>query len=151
MNDIKQSTIKIKPKIQKKWVISGIIITLFGWWGYVNLMPHPLGDKLEYIGKSDYGCLLICDADPGSTYYYGTGMSPEEVVGYFRGADQPHSTQEMSDFELISLTSRADHSPIYIHYYNDKHKVQGINASRSNKNFILEIDANNYSRASAAL
>lgn len=55
------------------------------WWSIVNVMPHPLGDKLEYLGKEDYGNIFGFDSYPYSIYYYGTNMSEEEVKAYFGG------------------------------------------------------------------
>src|SRR5579862_4408543 len=69
-------------------VVTAIALAAFVWaWPYAILPPKSLGSQLQYVGKQDEGCWwLICDATPSTTYYFATDMTPEELVGYFRGA-----------------------------------------------------------------
>jgi hypothetical protein len=70
-------------KYKTPTIIIGIGFVLFCWWAVVNFMPHPLGGKMEYLGKEDYGNMLGFDYRPYSVYYYATDMQPEEMAGYF--------------------------------------------------------------------
>lgn len=71
-------------------VVGALVIIFLGWWAVISLAPHPLGDKLEYLGKKDYGCWIgFCDSRPASTYYYGTDMSPEEMKNIFSARYSP--------------------------------------------------------------
>src|SRR5919202_225124 len=79
-----------------------IILGIAAWltpWVHLDNTPKPLGDRLEYIGKFDYGCggfIGMCDSAPGAAYFYATDMKLEEVVGYFRGAEAKEPKIEFS-------------------------------------------------------
>lgn len=80
-------------------VILALVITLCLWWAWAQLTPHPLGDRMEYLGKEDYGNIFGFDSAPNSEYYYGTDMSLEEVAKYFNSTivesgTTPHGTVE---------------------------------------------------------
>jgi len=57
--------------------VLGIVGTLF----LINKTnaekTYPLGDQLEYVGQTGYGCWLICDSNPNAIYYYATDMSAD--------------------------------------------------------------------------
>lgn len=79
--------------VQRRKVISiviTIVIVLSSWWAITTFMPHPLGEKLEYLGKKDYGCWIgFCDSKPASTYYYGTDLEPSEMQTVFSAQYSP--------------------------------------------------------------
>ena len=81
-----------KNKNSKKIILASIatvifiLISLFVYQNYLKTYPLGDNDKLQYIGKVDYGCWL-CDSQPSSTYYYATDMTPEEIAGYFGKTD----------------------------------------------------------------
>src|ERR671932_2317905 len=67
-------------------ILLGFILWITPWVWYDN-SPKPLGGRLEYVGKKHYGCWLgFCDSNPGTTSYYATDMSLEEVKSYFKKA-----------------------------------------------------------------
>jgi hypothetical protein len=66
-------------------VILALVIVLCLWWAYASFMPHPLGNKMEYLGKEDYGNIFGFDSAPNSEYYYGTDMDAGEIAEYFNG------------------------------------------------------------------
>jgi hypothetical protein len=81
-----------KPRISRKkkvWlaVVAAVVVAGFGWWTWNEFVPRPLGDKLEYLGKEDYGNIFGFDSFPSSTYYYGTDMTSEELASYFKKAE----------------------------------------------------------------
>ncbi len=59
-----------------------VIFICICYFTYQFYKPYPLGDanKLQYIGKVDYGCWLICDSNPASTYYYATDLNLDQVT-----------------------------------------------------------------------
>lgn len=55
-------------------ILAVIVIIGTAWWAWVNFSSKPLGDKMEYLGKKDYGNVFGFDYHPYSVYYYGTDM-----------------------------------------------------------------------------
>lgn len=103
---------------------------------------YPLDDKIEYIGKTDYGCDFFCDSKPGSVYYYATNMIYEEVVGHFKNAflvDEPNTNASTIYF---GMTNR-DGKSVFITFYRDKRKASSkINAT--DKKYIFNIPDDSY-------
>lgn len=66
-----------------------VVIILGGWWAIVSYMPHPLGDKLEYLGKRDFGGVIFGDANPASIYYYATDIEPSDMKNIFAAQYSP--------------------------------------------------------------
>lgn len=109
-----------RAKLRSLLVIATTIICLFvillvGFVVYQKLQQkdsvatYPLGDshKLEYIGETNYGCFLICNANPAKIYYYATTMSPQQVAAYFKNAklDNPEDLRAQNDPSLpLTLT-----------------------------------------------
>lgn len=145
-----------KVSFSKKAIATVSIFTLlalgfFIFYVYPNfIFSKPLGDKLEYIGKTDYGCWLVCDANPGSTYYYATDMSVEEITDYFKATTSSplRAFDGMTDFVL---KTKDGHS-ISIYYYTDKEKVadKGIN-KKVRKKAIISIPGFQYDAAKNSL
>jgi hypothetical protein len=139
-----------------------VIIGGGGWFLYSRLVPptYPLGERLEYVGEEKYGCYLICDANPASTYYYATDMSVEEVVMYFKGAVLKND----SDYELttdpktspitFSLGTNKNEKSIefYIDYYIDgSEETKNLALKRTSKNHLIIINSGDYQTAKDAL
>src|SRR5690606_3919320 len=114
------------------------------------IFSKPLGDKLEYIGKTDNGSWVVCDAKPGSTYYYATDMSVEEIADYFKATTSSplRAFDGMTDFVL---KTKDGHS-ISIYYYTDKEKVadKGIN-KKVRRKAIISIPSFHYDAAKNSL
>lgn len=77
------------PTKKSHWLrnssIAGAVLLvglLVGWIYLENTRTYPLGvsGELEYVGKDDYGCWWVCDANPASVFYYATNMSLDEVT-----------------------------------------------------------------------
>lgn len=127
---------------------------LFALYIYPNfIFSKPLGDKLEYIGKTDYGCWVVCDANPGSTYYYATDMSAEEITKYFKKSsmiEKPSTIDGETYFGIKTLSSET----IYMYYYKDKHhkKVERVGNLRSSaKQHVLTLPSFKYDAAKNSL
>lgn len=147
--------ISIAQKVSKQTMIIIIILIslcgLFALYIYPNfIFSKPLGDKLEYVGKTDYGCWVVCDANPGSIYYYATDMSVEEVTNYFK-ATTPSPLRTFDDMTDFVLKTKDGHS-ISIYYYTDKEKVvdKGINKKVYRK-AIISIPSFHYDAAKNSL
>jgi hypothetical protein len=151
-----KQTRKISKKQKILMAIAGVVIILVGWWSYLNFMPHPLGDKLEYLGKKDFGGgLFFYDHRPYTVYYYGTDMTADEVVAYFKGAtlNNPTDLKANNAFELtFSLRSPDTDNPIYIEYYFDgKEYSQTHNLKTAPKQHLITISEEDYDSARKSL
>jgi hypothetical protein len=115
-------------------------------------VPRPLGDKLEYIGKEDYGCTGgLCDSGPSSTYYYATDMSIEEIESYFKKAATEHPSDRESSSTRIWLKTSSGKSFI-VRYYDDKNTiVEKYNLTASQRKYVISLESTNYETARASL
>lgn len=120
-------------------IISITLIATFTLWGITNLTPHPLGTKMEYLGKEDYGCWVFCDSQPASVYYYGTDMDPKSVIGYFKKStefEEPRLSQGKNYFGVQTPSGET----IYIyHYPSAKQKL-----FKTDKPYVVEIPSFKY-------
>lgn len=151
-----------KKRLHKKQIIvlsiSSIIVLFVGWWGWWQLGPKPLGSGLEYLGKSDYGCLWICDAEPGSKYFYATAMTEDELKTYFEKANFRISPGDgggsSGDFSFQSLHFVNEGGKEFIiEFYTQPEAVARsykLTPVASDKT-ILSINAQNYDLAKRSL
>lgn len=84
-----------------------VVIVSTAWLAWGNFSPKPLGDKMEYLGKEDYGNILGFDTHPYSVYYYGTDMSEEELVGYF-DANLKHPVDNKAGYADVYFTKSGE-------------------------------------------
>jgi hypothetical protein len=79
---------------------------------------YPLGDssKVTYIGKTSYGCWVVCDANPAEVYYYATDMSLADLVSYFKKATLIQSS-DTHDGTLYFGLKTSSGETIYTNYY----------------------------------
>jgi hypothetical protein len=156
-----KQTRNISKKQKILMAIAGVMIALGGWWVYVSFMPHPLGDKLEYLGKRDGGC-WVCDSKPYTSYFYATDMTPQQVADYFQGtaiADgknlQPPTNQQAEgsyDIEFSLISPKDSSKPILVGYFSDgKKRIQDFKLSKSDKRHVVEIDSQYYNLAKDSL
>lgn len=124
-------------------IILVLIVALCAWWAWSAFAPHPLGDKMEYLGKEDYGNIFGFDSAPNSVYYYGTDMSIGEVEQYFRGVEKGHSYQ--TNATVISFTH--DKESFDIAYYQDKNNT----SFNTNKKHVVSLLKEDYAPAKKAL
>jgi hypothetical protein len=148
----------LKPPHLILLTIAIFVIGVVGWVVYVNkVVSYPLGDGLEYIGKQDYGCWLVCDANPASVYYYGTEMSVEEVVAYFPKAsiidDEEVRAGEAEAIPVtIILKGVNSNNPIYINYYKlGKDQSATFHLSTPRKQHLVSIQDEDYQAAKDSL
>jgi hypothetical protein len=142
-------------------IVAAIFIIRFTPWVWYDHSEKPLGIIMEYIGKHDYGCAPgpCIGGEPGTTYYYATDMSMEEVEGYFKGANvkkiENFSGQSSAgyfytylSFELKSNGSRKT----IINYYNDGAAViKTMSLRKSLKKYAISLDAVDYVLIKAGL
>lgn len=151
-----------KVSFSKKTMATVSIFTLlalgfFIFYVYPNfIFSKPLGDKLEYIGKTDYGCWLACDANPGSTYYYATDMSVEKVAdSLFTKAtlkekpqlgSTPMGNKEIQDFWIQLQGSHGQN--LYITYYQDASELRHfLHLKDTSKPHVISIGSESYAIA----
>jgi len=121
-------------------VVLTLVIALCLWWAWGQFAPHPLGEKMEYLGREDYGNILGFDSAPASIYYYGTDMNVDEIAKYFSGTVIENGTTPNGTVEFaIKLPSG---ETIYSKLYpaiQSKHKTT--------RKSVLEIPSFKYDTA----
>lgn len=140
-------------------LLLGLFIVVYGVVAFAAFTPqkyhspdveHPLGDRVEYVGKEDYGCTRgYCgDTGPGSTYYYATDMSVEQVIAYFKKAKKASVVREPSVtgskvFFGIRLSSG---ETLYTYYYTDGTELYQSHAGlkQTSKPYFLEVPGSKY-------
>ncbi len=147
---IRNRKISIKQKIIVG--ITAFIVLIASWWGFMFFMLHPLGDKLEYIGKEDLGGgLFFRDAAAYSVYYYGTNMTPEQVAEYFKNGnvlEKSNTTDYGSSLRIKAPNGETigiDVTPTNILRQNNP------KAPKSDKKYILQIPSFKYNAARSSL
>lgn len=132
-------------------IIAGALTTIFLVNKSASQKTYPLGDQLEYIGQSGYGCWLVCDSNPNAIYYYGTDMSVDQLVSYFKNStlDQtPRTFDGVTDFSL-KITGGED---ISVYYYTDKSKIaKDGSLKKTGHSHILSIPSFDYAVAQKSL
>lgn len=118
-------------------ILLGIILVGLLWWSAVNLTPKPLGDKLEYIGKEDYGNIFGFDSRPYSVYYYGTDMNEQDIKNYFSKATYTTPSNDLGggggspESRFTSLDFKSSNGDFSLEFYPDG---RGAEALYLNKN-----------------
>ena len=159
---MKSKTKQLNPK--KKYIffgiIPGILLALFGWWAYGNLRSYPLGDRMEYLGKQDLGGgLFFSDSRPYSEYYYGTDMTAEEVVRYFKGAriddaSELEGVQESGGSPRLFLTYKKSAESFVVTYYNVTHQDHAYippHIQWGSKKHVIQVTSSGYEIAKKSL
>jgi len=131
-------------------VLAAIAVLLVGWAIWLQIMPHPLGDKLEYVGKEDYGSWLpLSSTRPASLYRYETSLNEEELAQYFNR----HTRAERSEWnfgkQTIVYKNIATNQSFVIFFYNknDAKRALGINTEMN----IVVIPDRHYEAAKNSL
>ncbi|HSW77847.1 MAG TPA: hypothetical protein VLG36_03555 [Candidatus Chromulinivoraceae bacterium] len=133
-------------------IIAGALTTIFLVNKSASQKTYPLGDQLEYIGQTGYGCWLICDSNPNAIYYYGTDLDITSVIKYFQKATvvkQPSNIDGQIYFGIKTPSGET----IYTNYYINKNDVYNSNTSlkSTKKQHILEIPNFKYQVAKQSL
>jgi hypothetical protein len=140
MNSPHKSHMSRKKKI---WlaVVAGLVVVGFSWWAWDQFVPRPLGDRLEYLGKRDYGNIFGFDSRPSSIYYYGTDMSPEELASYFDKAK--YTPQGNFAFKHAQFTSPGNKTFTFV-YEKDSSFV-------TDKKYTISLPGSQYKYAKGSL
>jgi hypothetical protein len=157
-------TTKMKNQSRRKklLIISLVvisIITLGGGLIYFNAnRTYTLGDKLEYIGKRDYGCAWFCDSRPSTTYSFATDMTPPELVQYFANAqtinksiDIEHWQERSSPFLIHFRNSESGERFTVLFYRTVDELNHHFNLHPTTKMFAVEIESDEYQLAKDSL
>lgn len=141
-------------------IIVGLLVLIGAWFFYIQpQLPRPLGDRLEYIGKRDYGCNWLCDSRPGTTYLYATDLTPPELVDYFGKAQ---ATQPISDVERwqnrgsafsveLLNTEAAESFFIYFEAKPNQEVETDFGSVQLTKKYIVRVDYDYYNIAKDSL
>ncbi|MDX2776569.1 hypothetical protein PV379_04355 [Streptomyces caniscabiei] len=117
-----------------RYLLTGaaIIIALLSWWAWVNFSPKPLGDKMEYLGKKDYGNVFGFDSKPYSVYYYGTDMDEEEVASYFHGSLSHEGEPPESGYNGSFIAVHGKRGDFYVRLFENTNAVSEAKRSGFN-------------------
>jgi hypothetical protein len=119
-------------------IVALLVVLMTVWWG-VNLIPKPLGDRMEYLGKEDYGNIFGFDSLPASIYYYGTDLSVEEIPAYFRKSvvvEEPRLSQGKN---YLGIQTPSGETIYVYHYPSSKLKL-----FKTDKPYVVEIPSFKY-------
>jgi hypothetical protein len=138
--------------------IAVIIIAVIGWLFFTSQKTYPLGDKLEYVGKQDYGCWLVCDSNPASTYYYATDMTIEDMTQVFKNASQDSAPQTSSTtidnqdvaVKWLSFKTTSGQS-FYVNFYSDPSQLVSHYHFSTTHKYIISIGSESYPAAEKGL
>jgi hypothetical protein len=148
-NSVKRKTLSKKVIVIISTIVLIILIPIL-WFAYTTFSPKPLGDKLEYIGKRDYGCIIFCDSKPGSVYYYATDMNPDEMTKYFSKAtpvniDRVREWRNERESFWLDLKNNQSKEPFNLIYYFDTvNKISSLKLQSSNKPYVIKINSSQY-------
>jgi hypothetical protein len=137
-------------------IVAAIFIIRFTPWVWYDHSAKPLGSRMEYIGKHDYGCAPgpCIGGEPGTTYYYATDMSIEEVESYFKEAKLKEQPQPESETTSIWLHNDKMDDGFVINYYKkayiDKETQRQLGLKETDKD-VLKLDARYYPIAKDSL
>jgi len=142
---------------KKIWlgIIAGLAVILIGWWAWGQFAPRPLGDRLEYLGKRDYGCAWFCDSPPSTTYSYATDMTPPELLEYFPKAqmldeDDIDHWQDQGNFRIHFFDQNSNMFTISFRTDTAEH-IRNFNLKPTTRAYIVEIESNEYQFAKDSL
>jgi hypothetical protein len=128
--------------------------------------PRDLGNRLEYIGKSNASCewwelplyFGFC-AGPSYEYYFATDMGIEELKGYFRKAKfvqhdnlgGASSSKWRAEYIPFELNDNSDRGFTFL-LYNDAHIiVEEESLQQTTKPYVISIHEDSYPLAQSAL
>jgi hypothetical protein len=141
---MKKQFLKLANFAKKHKVLTTLLLLsllLIFWWG-ISATPKPLGDKMTYLGKKDYGNWLGFDSKPASTYYYGTDIDVNNLAAYFTKAkllQQPFLENSKNTVNIQAPSSET----IYIYHYPSNTQQQ----FKTDKRYIVEVPSFKYQAA----
>lgn len=124
-----------------------VLLALGGMWIWFHNAPKPLGDRLEYIGKQDYGCWLVCDSPPSSNYFYTTNMTLDEITRSLSQTSRLHVSEIMggsNEYTFQNITLYLPHQVIITYYVDGEKAASYFGLKRGHKQHLIEIDSSDY-------
>lgn len=128
--------------------IAALLAVTWGVWRLVDaqIITHPLGNELGYIGQEHYGCPFICDSEPSVEYIYKTNMTLNEITTYFKHAKL---NKELSDLN----PTPSPNTSYFLRFTNSqtsKDFLVSYEFTRAN-GFTFFVDSKDYETAKASL
>lgn len=127
--------------------LASVILIGICYFAYQHYKPYPLGDpdRLQYIGKDDYGCWLVCDSNPASTYYYATDMPIDQTIAYFKKATIVEDPRQVGNEFLFGL-GLTNGETTYTNLYINKTEIYESKPflKQTNKKHILLVSSFKY-------
>lgn len=144
-----------KPHFSRKkkiWlaVVAGLMVVVLGWWTWDQLAPRPLGDRLEYLGKEDYGNIIGFDSRPYSVYFYETDMDANEAVEYFTNTSvvEKPGTSASTSFTLKAASGETFRVNFYTKdFFEEKYNT----LPKPEHNYVLSVPSFKYDIAKGSL
>ena len=150
---------RMKTKVQDKslrkklsiivFVISAIIVLAIGWFYFQSRISYPLGDKLEYVGKQDYGCTWLCDSRPSTSYFYATDLTPPELAIYLQNAQATDAEFQIGRWQNrgesfhIDFINQTSSERFTLYFYTDPPKI-GTESIQTTKQYIVSLNSGSY-------
>ena len=131
-----------------------IALVLTAWWAWVSFSPKPLGDKLKYLGKEDYGNVFGFDSKPYSVYYYGTDMDERDIAHYFKDISTVKElARESGDgYSAPIFSFQSSHGEFtLVHYSTNLDAVMRGRNFKNTKKYLVSIIDSDYSTALQSL
>ncbi|MDX2776570.1 hypothetical protein PV379_04360 [Streptomyces caniscabiei] len=145
---------KLIKKYPTTSIVLAALLAFLSWWAWVNFSPKPLGDKMEYLGKKDYGNIFGFDSKPYSVYYYGTDMDEGEIGQYFKDVSSPEEvSQELGDgysAPILSFKSQKGNFTL-VFYSNNLDAVMRNKSFTNTKKYLVSILDSDYPTALESL
>lgn len=161
-NDSQKPKKKFNSTLIGLLAIGAIVIGVIAWitpWVHLDTRPKPLGERLEFIGKFDYGCYGgLCDSPPGASYFYASDMTAKEVGQYFQKAvlverpiKEEYSKEEGGRYRLEFSIKQDTKKGFYLIFY-DNGPIQSVkNGLKTTKKHLIEVDHTYYQIARDSL
>lgn len=156
---------KSVSKKARTWLLVAIIVLPISFFvvKYYLDLPHDLGPDLVYIGKQDYGNIpFISDSRPGSTLYFGTDMTYDELKAYFErsgyrylseGGGGVSARYRYRGLMFSSSDNHTDDMRLTVEYYDNN--VASVVISKhleaSSKAYVMGLDVQYYQQLRQAL
>ncbi len=152
---------KLKNILKSKaFIVTFAFFTVLGLFVYINI-PKDIGSKLHYIGREDYGCMpfplfFVCFGPIGSTYYYSTDLTQDELKNYFTKMqyvkDEADAGGFSADYNYKNLHFKNDNEDFVIVYYdNTQAVIERKNLKNTSLPYVISISDFDYDLAKSSL
>jgi hypothetical protein len=120
-------------------------------------VSHPLDDKLEYLGRYEYGCNFFCGSHPSETYFYATDLTPPNLAQHLSHASllSPSKIDNWKEkgpsFSLEFETPEVAKAFSVDFTMDGTQKVKQFNLRKTTKQYVISFDAKYYQAAKDSL